>query len=600
MRNRVSSPAEILGDSRLRCYFLMKALSQFYYIEQSNIIDTVLEKSLKRQEIEEVGPCSCKVKKKNEDIPENNGATINCGEDCLNRSLAYECSPENCPCGDYCRNMRFQRMNYSQVWPIPTQGKGYGLYTAKPMKRDSLIAEYVGEVFDRKTSAGHRRMKILDKYPATYLMQVTKSMLIDPVWKGNLARFMNHSCKPNCQPRKYIIPKVGVKIGLFTIRDIEPFEELTFDYGFDVLHTRLLLCLCGAQGCRGFLGLLPQDDIEEESISEQEECTACVATVNISDNEHFRCIVCRRHTHRSCTPEGTHINSVWTCNICVTQARASEHKMKEDLVINDWEDDRCYRELNETTVYNYEEMYKRKGIGVLAKIIQDYLKKTNQMDVPFENFLKELMANPKGKSDKSKLASSTLENTVLNIQEIISALSETSKRSSSPSYIKDVEVKIFDHIPCMPAFLRVYIEFNFLDFSIHIAKIKVDWYRAKRIMMGSKTIGIRNNTTLELEFPKEKDTRVLANENSSVYIKLVGQSRGIRSCFESIQYMVRSTVVKHHYLDFLDYHSISECRLEVSEEIMPACLFVISPSPLDNVRSPYTRSFEIVLSGSKR
>lgn len=53
--------------------------------------------------------------------------------------------------------------------------------------------------------------------------------MIDPTSKGNLARFINHSCEPNCITEKWNV--LGeVCIGIFAIRDINEDEELTFDY----------------------------------------------------------------------------------------------------------------------------------------------------------------------------------------------------------------------------------------------------------------------------------------------------------------------------------------------------------------------------------
>ena len=82
------------------------------------------------------------------------------------------------------------------------------------------------------------------------MMKTSGNDVIDPTYKGNLARFMNHSCDPNCQTQKWHV--LGETcIGLFALRDININSELTFDYGFDAYKTPLTKCLCGASCCKG-------------------------------------------------------------------------------------------------------------------------------------------------------------------------------------------------------------------------------------------------------------------------------------------------------------------------------------------------------------
>jgi len=56
--------------------------------------------------------------------------------------------------------------------------------------------------------------------------------MIDATRKGNLARFMNHSCNPNCELQKWVVGS-RLRMGIFTLRNIEKNEELTFDYQFE-------------------------------------------------------------------------------------------------------------------------------------------------------------------------------------------------------------------------------------------------------------------------------------------------------------------------------------------------------------------------------
>jgi len=63
-------------------------------------------------------------------------------------------------------------------------------------------------------------------------MYLRKGLIIDPTFKGNLARFINHSCQPNC---KAVLLDVGGLdcIGIYALVDIKEDEELAFNYSFD-------------------------------------------------------------------------------------------------------------------------------------------------------------------------------------------------------------------------------------------------------------------------------------------------------------------------------------------------------------------------------
>ncbi|VDK71700.1 unnamed protein product, partial [Anisakis simplex] len=78
---------------------------------------------------------------------------------------------------------------------------------------------------------------------------------IDPTRRGNLARFINHSCDPNLRLIPVRIGTPLVHIGLFACRTIEPLEELTYDYGKGESNVNLiqLPCHCDSKNCRRFL-----------------------------------------------------------------------------------------------------------------------------------------------------------------------------------------------------------------------------------------------------------------------------------------------------------------------------------------------------------
>lgn len=147
---------------------------------------------------------------------------------------------------------------------------GYGAQAMEPVKKvrrcvelrlstdysffstkGQFIMEYVGEVIDeeekqaRLAEGGARHH---------YTMQLMPGEYIDPSRRGNFARFLNHSCDPNCETQKWDV--LGEqRMGLFAKRDIAAGEDLTFDYQFHRSGKRAQKCLCGSKNCRGWLGL---------------------------------------------------------------------------------------------------------------------------------------------------------------------------------------------------------------------------------------------------------------------------------------------------------------------------------------------------------
>lgn len=77
--------------------------------------------------------------------------------------------------------------------------------------------------------------------------------VIDACRRGNKARFINHSCEPNCETQKWVV-KGELKIGFFATRAIPAGSEVQFDYNFERYGDKPTKCHCGAATCRGFIG----------------------------------------------------------------------------------------------------------------------------------------------------------------------------------------------------------------------------------------------------------------------------------------------------------------------------------------------------------
>ena len=91
--------------------------------------------------------------------------------------------------------------------------------------------EYVGEVLTRAAFLKRTRKYADQGNPHFYFMSLGAAELIDATLKGNVSRFMNHSCNPNCETQKWVVNGY-LRIGIFATRDIPAGTELTFDYKF--------------------------------------------------------------------------------------------------------------------------------------------------------------------------------------------------------------------------------------------------------------------------------------------------------------------------------------------------------------------------------
>ena len=134
-------------------------------------------------------------------------------------------------------------------------GKGaFALQFIAPAVR---LIEYTGERVSHEVADARYADEEAAGNTHTVLFSVDDKTVIDAGVNGNDARFFNHSCDPNCQSRI-----VRGRVYLETIRDIEPGEELTYDYEIprddetDEVARQKYPCHCGAQNCRGTL-LLP-------------------------------------------------------------------------------------------------------------------------------------------------------------------------------------------------------------------------------------------------------------------------------------------------------------------------------------------------------
>lgn len=170
------------------------------------------------------------------------------------RLLLTECDPSVCPAGAKCCNQNFQKRIYPPLVPYKTEGRGWGLKTLAPIEKGQFVIEYVGELID--AIEYQRRIKKMHekKEENYYFLTITNYRMIDAGPKGNVARFMNHSCQPNCETQKWTVCG-DTRVGLFALHDIPADSEVTFNYNLECVGKEKQVCKCGAQNCSGFIGL---------------------------------------------------------------------------------------------------------------------------------------------------------------------------------------------------------------------------------------------------------------------------------------------------------------------------------------------------------
>lgn len=159
----------------------------------------------------------------------------------------------DCNCGLACQNTRFQRKQYADVTVIKTEKKGYGLRTQTDLRANDFIFEYLGEVIGENVFRRRMQQYDQDGIKHFYFMSLTKGEFVDATKKGNLGRFCNHSCNPNCYVDKWVVGD-KLRMGIFAERDIQAGEELVFNYNVDRYGAEPQPCYCAEPNCTGFIG----------------------------------------------------------------------------------------------------------------------------------------------------------------------------------------------------------------------------------------------------------------------------------------------------------------------------------------------------------
>lgn len=139
---------------------------------------------------------------------------------------------------------------------------GKGVFALQDLAEGETLIEYLGEVISWKEALRRHPHDPSDPNH-TFYFHIDEKHVIDAKHGGNSSRWINHSCKPNCEA-----DETDGRVFIKALRNIKAGEELFYDYGLiiDAKYTPELLaeypCWCGAKSCRGTL-LAPKDKKEK-------------------------------------------------------------------------------------------------------------------------------------------------------------------------------------------------------------------------------------------------------------------------------------------------------------------------------------------------
>jgi uncharacterized protein len=129
--------------------------------------------------------------------------------------------------------------------------QGRGVFATRRIRKGTRLIEYKGEVIG-EDEADRRYPWDDDERHHTFLFRLDNGSVIDAGPRGSAAKYINHSCDPNCEA----VEEDG-RIFIDAIRDIPKGAELVYDYHFildephNAANKKLYPCNCGSKNCRG-------------------------------------------------------------------------------------------------------------------------------------------------------------------------------------------------------------------------------------------------------------------------------------------------------------------------------------------------------------
>ena len=129
--------------------------------------------------------------------------------------------------------------------------QGLGLYAARDLEKHQMIIEYIGEII-RSDLTDLREKRYEAQNRGIYMFRLDDERVLDATMCGGMARYINHSCSPNCVTETVEVDR-DLHIIIFANRRIQRGEELSYDYKFDFEDDNRIPCNCGAENCRKWM-----------------------------------------------------------------------------------------------------------------------------------------------------------------------------------------------------------------------------------------------------------------------------------------------------------------------------------------------------------
>jgi len=120
---------------------------------------------------------------------------------------------------------------------VKKSSAGLGLFAGKEYKKGDLVIEYTGETISDAEA---------QKRGGKYLFELNDNWTIDGTTRKNIARYINHSCKPNCEP---FLSDDETQVFIYTKKKILPGEEFTYNYGSYYFKNEIKPVGCKCQAC---------------------------------------------------------------------------------------------------------------------------------------------------------------------------------------------------------------------------------------------------------------------------------------------------------------------------------------------------------------
>lgn len=130
---------------------------------------------------------------------------------------------------------------------------GWGLFAIRDFKRGDPLIEYTGEIIRLAVVERRQEINELTGNAGSYVFRLDSDSYIDATLRGGPARFINHSCDPNCATKVESFDGAQHVI-IYAIEDIKRGSELSYDYKLEYEPVeKRIPCACGARNCRRWL-----------------------------------------------------------------------------------------------------------------------------------------------------------------------------------------------------------------------------------------------------------------------------------------------------------------------------------------------------------